>query len=136
MRSTLEILHRGGLRLARVNSRIEEWGRSRKVRSRFSRLHTPSKNPRPISRMQAYIACLLVVTFDELTFYEVLGTSETASLPLEQHYSSTAMASISTSCPSTASMDTPNSVLAAPAIPDCCTATHTDPRSARSLATT
>src|SRR5215208_886424 len=74
--------------------------------------------------------------FLELCQNGVLGSSETASLPFEQHYSSTAMASISTSCPSMASMDTPNSVLAVPAIPDCCTAFHTDPRSARSPATT
>ena len=72
----------------------------------------------------------------ELRHNGVLGISGTASQPLERHYSSTAMASISTSCPSTASIDTPNSVLAVPAIPDSCTAAHTDPRSARSPATT
>jgi hypothetical protein len=66
----------------------------------------------------------------------VLRSSQPSSLPLERHYSSTAMASISTSCPSIASMDTPNSVLAAPAMPDSCTAPHTTPRSARSPATT
>jgi hypothetical protein len=36
MRSTLEVLPRGGLRLARVSLRIEEGSRSPKVRSRFS----------------------------------------------------------------------------------------------------
>ena len=66
----------------------------------------------------------------------ILRISGTASLQLGRHYSSTAMASISTSCPSMASMDTPNSVLAAPAMPDSRTATQTELRSPRSAATT
>ena len=57
LRSTLGVLHRGGFRLGRVNSRIEEWGGSRKVSGLFSYPHTPSKNPPPILGMQAYIAC-------------------------------------------------------------------------------
>jgi hypothetical protein len=34
-------------------------GGSRKVSDRVPYLCTPSKNPRPVSQMQAYIACLL-----------------------------------------------------------------------------
>jgi hypothetical protein len=34
-------------------------GGSRKVSSRFSQPHIPSKNPRPVSRIQAYMAYLL-----------------------------------------------------------------------------
>jgi hypothetical protein len=47
-------------------------GGSRKVSGRFSNLHTPSKNPQPLSLIQAYIAYLLRVTFYDLRRYGVL----------------------------------------------------------------
>jgi len=61
--------------IARITSRIVRGGGSGETCGQSSGAHTPSKNPRWDSRYKHILLIFVVLTFYELRFYGVLGSS-------------------------------------------------------------